>query len=696
MTGKAIMGAALRAVDAKAAQDVVDEKKWRFKYVKHFVKSVELSAQSPEAALAVANGGLDYMYNNFQFLRDGQEYSLKQAVEGGLFTGTFSTGYIEGNKPKPSKLTLEVPYKGQVLTGDALLSQIEQWVRYGTIEPSSGHAIAQVAQSAWLDLANSGMYFVLLGAGAAMGPLTTLLSLGANVIAVDVPQTVVPNIWKRIIATARDSPGTLTFPLPAGVKQGSMSDDALAEKAGCNLFTQTPEVRNWLLSVEPGKKLAVGGYAYIPGEQFPRVALAMDAIIKALTEKRKAAVAFLCTPTDVHLVPYAAHAASKSNLKKAPMWQQACTSLSGGKWCKPQAKKLTTAGGETLYYVDALIIAQGPNYALAKRMQHWRAMVARASGCVISSNVAPSTSTRSVTQNKMFAYAYESLPSWKPYEVPGPETSNAVMTALLIHDLFEPMHAGSPDMPLSNPQQIFSQGAFHGGTWRCAHTFESISVPAVILYYLNHFIVRTWLILYNVLQTLGWGLVLYRLVQHTINPAPGVTPWQAFGGPLVVFQNLALLEIAHALLGMVRTAVGPTTVQVLSRVAIVALADGLPALHKANALYIFTLAWSITEVVRYSWYALNMLGSPAKAHTWLRYSTFITLYPTGVTGEIMLYLEALPLLFGIPGIITISVGAIVKYAILPAYVPGLPTLYLYMFAQRKKALASLSKKAKDQ
>ena len=270
------------------------------------------------------------------------------------------------------------------------------------------------------------------------------------------------------------------------------------------------------------------------------------------------------------------------------------------------------------------------------------------------------------------------------------------MTALLIHDLFEPMHAGSPDMPLSNPQQIFSQGAFHGGTWRCAHTFESISVPAVILYYLNHFIVRTWLILYNVLQTLGWGLVLYRLVQHTINPAPGVTPWQAFGGPLVVFQNLALLEIAHALLGMVRTAVGPTTVQVLSRVAIVALADGLPALHKANALYIFTLAWSITEVVRYSWYALNMLGSPAKAHTWLRYSTFITLYPTGVTGEIMLYLEALPLLFGIPGIITISVGAIVKYAILPAYVPGLPTLYLYMFAQRKKALASLSKKAKDQ
>ena len=204
--------------------------------------------------------------------------------------------------------------------------------------------------------------------------------------------------------------------------------------------------------------------------------------------------------------------------------------------CKPNAKKVTTAAGETLYYCDALIVAQGPNYALAKRMQHWRAMIARSKGCVISSNIAPSTSTRSVTQNKMFAYAYESLPAFKPYEVPGPETSNAVMTALLLHDLNEPMHAGNPNMPLVNPQQIFaqvrgssapmcmqaracglacrpacgraragsSQGGFHGGTWRCAYTFESISVPAVLLYYINHFFVRTWLILYNIVQTLGW------------------------------------------------------------------------------------------------------------------------------------------------------------------------------------------------
>jgi len=438
----------------------------------------------------------------------------------------------------------------------------------------------------------------------------------------------------------------------------------------------------------------VGGYAYIPGEQFPRVALAMDAIIKYLTEKRKASVAFLCTPTDVHLVPATAHAASKANLRNAPMWQKAATLLSGGKMCKPNAKKVTTAAGETLYYCDALIVAQGPNYALAKRMQHWRAMVARSKGCVISSNIAPSTSTRSVTQNKMFAYAYESLPSFKPYEVPGPETSNAVMTALLLHDLNEPMHAGNPNMPLVNPQQIFAQGGFHGGTWRCAYTFESISVPAVLLYYINHFFVRTWLILYNIVQTLGWSMVLLRYCQHAMAPTMGESAWAAFGGPLTLFQCLAMLEVVHSVLGMVRAPAFTTAVQVASRVALVALAANIPRLQGADmtATMVNTLAWSITEVVRYSWYALNLVSKPPAAHTWLRYSTFTILYPLGISGELFFYYQSLLTLDTIAAIGPLSIGFLLRYIILPLYVPFSPMLYMYMMSQRKKVLSSKTKR----
>ena len=50
---------------------------------------------------------------------------------------------------------------------------------------------------------------------------------------------------------------------------------------------------------------------------------------------------------------------------------------------------------------------QGPNYCLAKRLQHWRAVLCRASGCVVSSNVAPATATASVVSNKSFALAYK-------------------------------------------------------------------------------------------------------------------------------------------------------------------------------------------------------------------------------------------------------------------------------------------------
>lgn len=60
----------------------------------------------------------------------------------------------------------------------------------------------------WVDLSDK--YFVLLGAGSAMGPLLVLLSLGANVIAVDLNRS---PIWERLIGLARNSCGKMIFPL---------------------------------------------------------------------------------------------------------------------------------------------------------------------------------------------------------------------------------------------------------------------------------------------------------------------------------------------------------------------------------------------------------------------------------------------------------------------------------------------------
>jgi len=54
------------------------------------------------------------------------------------------------------------------------------------------------------------------------------------------------------------------------------------------------------------------------------------------------------------------------------------------------------------------------------------------------------------------------------------------------------------------------------------------------------------------------------------------------------------------------------------------------------------LAWSITEVIRYSFYAFNLLGYNPYVLLWLRYTTFFILYPVGASSEAFLMYATLP------------------------------------------------------
>ena len=157
--------------------------------------------------------------------------------------------------------------------------------------------------------------------------------------------------------------------------------------------------------------------------------------------------------------------------------------LSGGSKLVSNVKTPIKGAGGDYYLVNGISVAQGPNYALAKRMQHWRAIIARSKNCIVSSNIAPSTSTLSVVQNRTFAWAYEGMPYFKPFEIFAPETSNAVMSAILFYDLNDPNSAGNPKVKLSNPNQVFSFGSFHGGLWRCAYEVDSIGEASVLLYF---------------------------------------------------------------------------------------------------------------------------------------------------------------------------------------------------------------------
>jgi hypothetical protein len=683
---------AIEAIRPDLAEKVRAEKKWRFKYTKHVVDQVEASLQTPEAALDVAKAGLQYLHYTMEFLRDDKPYSINEAMSK-FTTGTFQTGVVQGTAEPRNEAY--IPYKGGVLRGTALKTQVDKWVRAGVIELSCGQALCQIADNRkWLDL--SDQVFVMLGASSAMGPFPLLMALGATVVAVDIDR---PHIWKKLFAICKASPGKLVFPLKQS-QDTYASEDELAAGAGCNLLTETPEIRNWLLSVESGQDMTVGAYAYLDGPLFVRISVAMDAIISDLVDKRKAGVAYLCTPTDAHVVPAPAMAHSSEILRRSPLWQALLAMcLKGPQAMRPNKRKPVTAeNGDEFYVCDAIVPDQGPNYILAKRLQHWRVMITRSKGCVASSNIAPSTATASVVSNKSFALAYQGMPQFKPIEVFQEETSSAVMGLLLVHDVRNVNSAANPNTELRNPLEVFTDSSFHGGAWRCGYKFGCIGVGSVLSALFTKYVLRTYLALYNGAQVAGWSRALFDIAMYASAPTSN-NLWDVAGPTIGFFQWLAVLEVVHSLLGMVKSPVGTTAMQIWSRVMLVSAINYVPAVQGSDNkfLWAMTVAWCITEIIRYSYYGLGLYKINVGLLTWLRYTLFIVLYPTGVAGEMGCLYKSMPGMMDAPPsganpIVSYFLRPILKnslgyfLAIVPMYVVGLTTLYGHMLAQRKKVL----------
>jgi hypothetical protein len=123
---------------------------------------------------------------------------------------------------------------------------------------------------------------------------------------------------------------------------------------------------------------------------------------------------------------------------------------------------------------DSVVLQQGPNYLLAKRLQRWRAATHRADGGLVSFKVAPPTRTRSVVKNRALAAAYAGAHRFG-IEVFEPGTANTLMAALLVHDL----RTGAPSR--GHPWQDEAYAAAHGGLWTSAYDPRSALGIAALL-----------------------------------------------------------------------------------------------------------------------------------------------------------------------------------------------------------------------
>jgi len=208
---------------------------------------------------------------------------------------------------------------------------------------------------------------------------------------------------------------------------------------------------------------------------------------------------------------------------------------------------------------------------------------------------------------------------------------------------------------------------------------------------------KAYLVAYNTVQTLGWSYLLFQMINHFLSGGEVKDLYENTKLTLQIFQTGAVLEILHAMFGLVRSSVQVTFQQVFSRVYVTwAILYLLPTSQLSVGFPLLLFAWTVTEIIRYSMYAVSLVGTPPYFLTWLRYTFFIIAYPTGVSGELfcqytgMLYAQEHDILsVHLPNKLngTFSFPLIIL-GIMLLYIPLFPPMYLHMFGQRKKVLGA--------
>ena len=452
-TSRAVFAEATRAVAPDLSREIESARDWHKDYVRRLADIEAVGASSAKNALLVASDGLDAVHHHLVFARDGAEVPLEQALRTWSPRWSFATGTIEGTGDGEPRLA--VPYRGELLMGGTLQRQLDAWVSKGVVEPSFASAVAEVdAHPEWLDARD--LTVLLIGAAAEMGPLPALSRWGATIAAIDVRS---PKVWERILTAARAGKGRLAAP----IAEGGDIDHA----AGADLLTELPEIRAWIDTLNG--PLVIGNYAYADGAAFVRVAAAADALIHDVSSQRSdTALSYLASPTDVFAVPIeiveAAQAASLAG-RRGRRIGTPLRVLTGARMFAPNyATIIDSEEGLRFGLADSVVPQQGPNYARAKRMQRWRAVLGRES-FVTSANVAPATRTRSVTKNRVLAAAYSGASNFG-VEIFETATSSTLMAAMLIHDLRNPAALARPENDVVHPLILFADGAAHGGLWR--------------------------------------------------------------------------------------------------------------------------------------------------------------------------------------------------------------------------------------
>ncbi|EXJ84084.1 hypothetical protein A1O3_04751 [Capronia epimyces CBS 606.96] len=218
---------------------------------------------------------------------------------------------------------------------------------------------------------------------------------------------------------------------------------------------------------------------------------------------------------------------------------------------------------------------------------------------------------------------------------------------------------------------------------------------------------QKYLLAYNALCLALWSIITLRaiLLIPTLTALGQLESLLPALFPLLKWtQTIAMLEVIHAVVGLVRASPLTTAMQVASRILVVwVVLDIFPQIVvKTNifgrpeagsttgpiAFAGILLAWGTTEIIRYGFFVWKASISERvpEALTWLRYSTFFVLYPIGISSEcLLMYLALAPAVEQGQGL------DLLLKAVLLIYVPGSYILFTHMMAQRRRVVKGKGK-----
>ncbi|KAI6685682.1 hypothetical protein NL676_031595 [Syzygium grande] len=213
---------------------------------------------------------------------------------------------------------------------------------------------------------------------------------------------------------------------------------------------------------------------------------------------------------------------------------------------------------------------------------------------------------------------------------------------------------------------------------------------------------KPYLFAYNSLQAFGWSVSLFRILSG-VAVARSVNGAYASAGELVcLLQAAACMEVLHGALGIVPSGVLFPLMQWAGRAHfLLAIVRRISEIQESPSVFITFIAWCLSDVIRYLHYALNCLKCCPPWVTYLRYTTFIVLYPLGVApGEMWLMFQALPFIKKTDLYADFFSSIPFNYydfvrALLLVYPFLWFKLYLHLFKQRRSKLGKRHEKKKN-